>query len=67
VTDDPTHGRLEGTALSPVFRFKSDLAARVRAEGAGARIDLRAVSRVGQSDRGMNCALVTGLVQALQG
>jgi fatty-acyl-CoA synthase len=67
VTDDPAHGRLEATALSPVFRFRSDLAARVRAEGAGSRIDLRAVSRVGQSDRGMNCSLVSRLGAAIHG
>ena len=67
VTDDAANGRLEAVATSPLFRFKSDVAVRVQGQGDGSRVDLRSVSRVRQSDWGMNCALVTGLVEAIQG
>ena len=33
--------------------------ARVRPEGAGARIDLRSISRHGQVDHGINCDRVS--------
>ncbi len=65
VTDDPVHGLLEATATSFWFGFKDDLAVQVRPSGAGARIDLRASSRLGLSDFGRNCRLVTRLRRAL--
>jgi len=67
VTDDPAHGLLEATATSFWFGFKDDVAVQVRPAGAGARIDLRASSRVGLSDFGRNCRLVTRLRGALAG
>ncbi len=67
VTDDPLHGLLEATATSFWFGFKDDVAVQVRSAGAGARIDLRASSRVGLSDFGRDCRLVTRLRKALAG
>jgi fatty-acyl-CoA synthase len=67
VTDDPAHGVLEATAVSFWFGFKDDVAVQVRPSGAGARIDLRASSRLGLSDFGRDCQLVTRLRQALAG
>ncbi len=67
VTDDPAHGLLEATATSFWFGFKDDVAAQVRPSGAGARIDLRASSRLGLSDFGRDCRLVTRLRGALAG
>ncbi len=64
VTDDPAHGLLEATATSFWFGFKDDVAVQVRPSGAGARIDLRASSRVGLSDFGRDCRLVTRLRNA---
>ncbi len=61
VSDDPAQGGLEATATSVWFGFKDDVAVQVRAVGAGSRIDLRASARLGQSDFGRNCALVSGL------
>lgn len=66
VTDDPAHGVLEATATSAWFGFKDDIAIQVRAMGAGARIDMRASARLGQSDFGRNCRLVTSLQRALR-
>ncbi len=51
-------GRLEATATTFWFGFKDDLVVRVRAEGDQAIIDLRSVSRVGQSDLGVNAARI---------
>jgi len=51
---DSDQGRVEATATTFWFGFKDDLVVRVRAEGDQAIIDLRSVSRVGQSDLGVN-------------
>lgn len=67
VTDDPGNGVLEATATSPGFGFKDDLALLVRPAGAGARIDMRATSRVGLTDYGRNCRLVTDLRKRMVG
>jgi fatty-acyl-CoA synthase len=67
VTDDPAHGLLEATATSFWFGFKDDVAIEVRPSGAGARIDLRASSRLGLSDFGRDCRLVTRLRHAVSG
>lgn len=67
VTDDPATGRLEAVATSFWYGFKDDVMARVIAQDAGARVDLRSVSRVGMSDLGMNCKRITALTAALQG
>jgi fatty-acyl-CoA synthase len=60
VTDDPAHGVLEATATSFWFGFKDDVAVL-------ARIDLRASSRLGISDFGRDCRLVTRLRRAMEG
>jgi fatty-acyl-CoA synthase len=60
-------GRVEGTHTSFWYEFKDDVIARVRPDGAGSRVDLRSISRVGGSDLGANCARVTKIVRALSG
>jgi uncharacterized protein (DUF1499 family) len=65
VTDDPAHALLEATATSFWFGFKDDVAVQIRPAGAGARVDLRASSRVGLSDFGRNCRLITRLRGAM--
>ncbi len=65
-TDQEAAGRLEATASDPWLGFKSDLAVRVRPDPAGARVDLRSISRQGLSDFGSNCARVTRLVAAIR-
>ena len=57
---------LEATATTFWYDFKDDVIVRVRPEGAGSRVDLRSVSRVGQSDLGANCARLTKLTAALR-
>ncbi len=65
VTDDPAAGRLEAVATSFWYGFKDDVLVLVQAEGAGSRIDMRSVSRVGVSDLGQNCERVARLAAAM--
>jgi hypothetical protein len=59
-------GRVEATATSRFFRFKDDVVVRVRpAPGAGSLVDMRSVSRVGQSDLGVNAARVRAFMADL--
>jgi uncharacterized protein (DUF1499 family) len=58
VNTDPENGRVEAVATSFWFGFKDDLVVRVRATPAGSSIDVRSVSRVGQSDVGANAARI---------
>jgi fatty-acyl-CoA synthase len=67
LTDDPATGRLEAVATSRMYGFRDDVVFRVRAEGAGSRVDVRSISRVGGSDLGANCRRVTGLLRGLAG
>lgn len=64
---DPAAGRLEATATSRFFRFKDDVVILARpAPGGGSLVDMRSVSRVGQSDLGVNAARVRDFLRALQ-
>lgn len=47
-------GRIEATDTTYWFGFKDDIVVRIISEGAGSRIDIRSVSRVGISDVGTN-------------
>ena len=54
----PDSGRIEATATTFWFGFHDDIVIRVRAQGAGSRVDVRSVSRVGISDVGTNAARI---------
>jgi len=63
---DTEAGRVEATATSRFFRFKDDIVIRVRpAPGGGSMVDMRSVSRVGQSDLGVNAARVRAFMADL--
>lgn len=49
-----------------LFRFVDDVAVRVRAEGTGARVDVRSKSRDGQGDLGANAARIRRYLDALR-
>lgn len=54
---DPDAGIVEATATSFFFRFRDDVAVRVRPDPrspGGSLVDMRSISRVGGSDVGMN-------------
>ena len=54
VGSDAASGRIEATDTTSWFGFKDDVIVRVRPNGTGSRIDVRSVSRVGESDIGAN-------------
>jgi uncharacterized protein (DUF1499 family) len=66
VRSDPASGAIEATSTSRVFRFVDDVSIRVRPSGAGARIDLRSRSRVGESDLGANAARILAFRAAFE-
>lgn len=51
---DEQNGRVEATDTTKWYGFKDDVVIRIRPEGAGSRVDVRSVSRVGRSDVGAN-------------
>lgn len=69
VSSTPDKGYLEATATSALFRYKDDVVLRVKPSqnGAGSIIDMRSVSRVGQSDLGVNAGRVESFLADLSG
>lgn len=61
----PEAGRIEATDTTFWFGFKDDIVIRIEAEGAGSRVDIRSVSRVGKSDVGKNASRIRAFVDAL--
>ncbi|HYI41454.1 MAG TPA: DUF1499 domain-containing protein [Allosphingosinicella sp.] len=60
-------GRVEATDTSTFFRFKDDVAVRIRpAPGGGSLVDMRSISRVGGSDVGMNAKRVRAFLADLR-
>ncbi len=66
VSADAPSGRIEATDTTTWFGFKDDIVVRVRPEGAGSRVDVRSVSRVGKSDIGANAKRVREYLARLQ-
>ncbi len=66
---DASRGHMEATDTVSAFRFKDDVVLRVRPAGAGqgSIIDMRSVSRVGQSDLGVNAERVRSFLSDLSG
>jgi uncharacterized protein (DUF1499 family) len=62
----PADGRLEATDRTRWFGFRDDVVVRVRPDGAGTRVDIRSVSRVGRSDLGTNARRIRAFVEALR-
>ncbi|WEN13911.1 DUF1499 domain-containing protein [Rhodanobacter sp. AS-Z3] len=58
VAEQADTGRLEATSTTRWFGFKDDVVIRIRAEGAGSRLDIRSESRLGGSDIGANAARI---------
>ena len=65
VASDPASGRIEASDTTRWFGFIDDVVIRVQAEGAGSRIDVRSVSRVGKSDAGANARRIRAYLAAL--
>ena len=67
VAVDPAALRIEATATTLLFGFKDDVVIRVAPAGAGSRVDVRSLSRVGGSDFGANAKRVRAFVDRLEG
>jgi len=66
---DRQAGTVEATATTLFFRFKDDVVIRVRADPArpgGSIVDMRSISRVGQSDIGVNAQRIRSFLADLQ-
>lgn len=59
-------GRIEATDTTLWFGFKDDIVIRIAAEGAGSKIDIRSMSRVGLSDMGKNAARIRAFFAKFQ-
>ena len=66
VHSDAASGQIEAVVTTLLFGFKDDVAIRMTAVDGGTQIDLRSVSRVGQSDLGANAARIQGFLDAIQ-
>jgi uncharacterized protein (DUF1499 family) len=62
---DAPSGRIEATAKTPWFGFRDDVVIRVASVGAGSRIDVRSVSRVGRGDLGTNAKRIRAYLEKL--
>ena len=67
VNVDPASGLLEATDTSFWFGFVDDIVVRLKVDGNNTRVDIRSVSRVGQSDIGKNAARIEAFLAAMQG
>ena len=64
VDENPAEGRIEATATTRWFGFKDDVVIRIApSAGAGSRVDIRSVSRVGRSDVGTNARRVRAFLR----
>lgn len=62
----PAEGRLEAVATSPWFGFREDIVVRIRADGAGSRVDIRSKSRNGDADFGVNARRIREFIARLK-
>ena len=65
VAADAAAGRIEATDTTFWFGFQDDVVIRVETDGAGSRIDVRSVSRVGVGDVGANARRIRAYLRAL--
>ena len=66
LSDDPAEGQIEAIARSRLFGFEDEVAIRVTETNAGARIDMRSRSRLGQIDRGANARRIAAFFADLE-
>lgn len=59
-------GQIEAVARTAFMGFRDDVALRVRADGDGARIDMRSASRYGRHDLGTNAARIKSLLDDIE-
>ncbi len=67
VNRDDNQRIVEAVATTKWFGFKDDVVVRVTPTDSGSQIDVRSVSRVGQSDLGANAARISAFLEAFEG
>ncbi len=69
LVSDPAQGRVEATHTSTFFGLKSDVVLRIRPNEAGdaSIVDMRSISRVGESDLGGNAERIRSFLADLSG
>ena len=67
VAQDQSSLRFEATARTPIYQFADDIVVVVTPTEGASRIDIRSVSRVGRSDRGVNAARIREFTAAFNG
>ena len=65
VAQNPNRGHIEATDTTFWFGFKDEVVVRISAEGVGSVVDIRSVSRVGQSDLGKNAQRIGQILNHL--
>ncbi|MEA3264769.1 MAG: DUF1499 domain-containing protein [Pseudomonadota bacterium] len=67
VKSDPARGHVEATASVSYIRFQDDIVLRIvpTEDGAGSRVDMRSISRIGVSDLGVNAKRIRAFQKAL--
>lgn len=63
---DRNTGIIEAVASTAIMSFKDDVIIRIRTNANGSVVDMRSVSRVGQSDMGANAARIRSFQEALR-
>jgi uncharacterized protein (DUF1499 family) len=66
VTADKASGRIEATDTTRWFGFQDDVVVRLTPWGAGTRVDMRSVSRVGRNDTGTNARRIRRYFERLR-
>ncbi len=66
VASEPHRRRIEATDRTFWFGFSDDIVVRISPAGAGSRVDVRSVSRVGKSDTGTNAARIRAYLDRLR-
>ena len=62
---NPPKDASEATDTTFWFGFKDDVVVRITPAGSGSRIDVRSVSRVGNSDVGTNAKRITAYLERI--
>lgn len=65
VAANADEGRIEATSETKNMHFKDDVVIRITAQGDGSKIDMRSVSRFGQSDLGVNAKRIAEFLRDL--
>ena len=66
VNSDASQGIIEATETSAIWGFKDDVVVRITKQGDKTKVDLRSVSRIGQSDLGANAKRIEKFLAKFQ-